>query len=165
MIKFFNAFAFLYIGLIARAEAVEPAPNGLTIPEGYRNWRVLGVSQRTENGTLRAILGNADAIEAARTGHTNPWPKGAIIAKVVWKQKPHADFATAMVPGDLLHTEFMFRDPEKFADTGGWGFARWIGNEREPYGKSNNFASECFGCHQGAERTNWVFTKPVILPE
>ena len=45
-----------------------PAPNGIEFPQGYQDWRVIGVSHRTDNNTLRIILGNDTAIEAARAG-------------------------------------------------------------------------------------------------
>ena len=54
------------------ADAVAPAPNGITIPPGYKDWRTIAVSHRTDNNTLRAILGNDVAINAAREGKTNP---------------------------------------------------------------------------------------------
>lgn len=149
--------------LTAVAE-VTPAPNGLKRPEGYQNWRLIGVSHRTENGTLRAILGNDVAITAAREGHTNPWPEGTVFAKIVWKERTHPKFATAIVPDALVHTEFMVKDSARYTATGGWGFGRWLGIEQRPYGTDANFAQECFGCHAGAKDSDWVFTTPVHLP-
>lgn len=148
----------------AEATPVGPSPNGITRPEGYQNWRLIAVSQRTENGTLRAILGNSVAIEAARTGHTRPWPDGTILAKAAWKQTSHAKFPTAAVPGDFVHTDFMVKDSAKYAATGGWGFARWVGETLTPYGKDAGFVQECFGCHGAARDTDWVFTAPAKLP-
>jgi len=48
--------------------SVALALNGITLPEGYKNWRVISVSHRTDNNTMRAIVGNDKAIEAARKG-------------------------------------------------------------------------------------------------
>lgn len=146
------------------AAPVAPSPNGITRPEGYQNWRLIAVSERTETGTLRAILGNSVAIEAARTGHTNPWPDGTILAKAAWKGTNHGKFPTAVVPGEFVHTDFMVKDSAKYAATGGWGFARWVGEKLTPYGKDAGFAQECFGCHGAAKDTDWVFTAPAKLP-
>lgn len=150
--------------LPAAPPTVAPAPNGITIPEGYQNWRLIGVSQRTENQTLRAILGNSVAIEAARKGQTNPWPNGTVLAKLNWKQKNSQTFATAIVPGEFIHAEFMIKDMEKYAATGGWGFARWLGFRQEPYGKDASFVQECMGCHATVRNQDSVFTTPVKLP-
>lgn len=141
-----------------------PAPNGIHRPAGYRAWRVLGVSQRTENGTLRVVLGNDKAVEAAQAGKTNPWPDGAILAKISWKQVVHPNFPTANVPGELVQTDFMIKDSARYAATGGWGYARWTGDQAAVYGKDANFVQECHACHTAAQATDWVFTRPVKLP-
>jgi hypothetical protein len=148
----------------AEPTAVAPAPNGITLPQGYQDWRLIGVSQRSENGTLRAILGNDLAIQAARSGNTRPWPDGAVLAKIVWKQTPHDKFPTALVPGEYVHSETMTKDSAKYAATGGWGFARWVGEAFAPYGKDADFSKECFDCHGAAKATDWVFTVPAKLP-
>lgn len=146
------------------APAVAPAPNGLTLPSGYQDWRLIAVSHRTDNQTLRAILGNDVAIAAARAGETKPWPEGSILAKLVWKDQNHAAWEAATVPGQFVHAEFMFKDSAKYADTGGWGFARWLGAAQTPYGKDDSFAQECFGCHTPVKASDYVFTEPAFIP-
>jgi len=146
------------------ADAVAPAPNGITIPQGYKDWRTISVSHRTDNNTLRTILGNDIAIKAAREGKTNPWPDGAMLGKVAWKDATHEVWKPATVPGDFIQAEFMIKDSKKYAATGGWGFARWVGMEQKPYGKDANFVQECFGCHTPVKDNDWVFTKPVKMP-
>lgn len=148
----------------ALASAADPAPNGITLPEGYRDWRVIASSHRSDNNTLRVILGNDAAVEAARAGRTNPWPDGAILAKLVWKDKTHAHWPTATVPGDFVHAEFMIKDAGKYRETGGWGFARWLGKQQTPYGKDAQFAQECFTCHTPMKDNDYVFTAPAPLP-
>lgn len=123
----------------------------------------LGVHQRTDNNTIRAVLGNDVAIKAAREGKTNPWPEGAVLAKMVWKNSKHEKWVAAIEPGAFVHAEFMVKDSQKFAATGGWGFARWLGQEQKPYGKDANFVQECFGCHAPVKDSDWVFTHAVKL--
>ena len=147
-----------------RQADVPPAPNGIAFPEGYKDWRVIASSHRTDNETLRVILGNDAAIEAARTGRTNPWPDGSVLAKLVWKDETHSAWDTATVPGGFVQAEFMVKDAEKYAETGGWGFARWIGQEQEPYGADADFVQECFGCHTPMKDNDYVFTDPIDLP-
>jgi hypothetical protein len=141
-----------------------PAPNGITMPEGYQDWRVIGVSQRTDNNTLRVILGNDIAIEAARAGTINPWPDGAILGKVVLTQRADENWATAIVPDQLRHAEFMIKDAAAYADTGGWGYARWLGQEQTPFGDNADFDQACFACHQPVASRDYVFTTPIVLP-
>ncbi len=151
---------------VAHAEDTKPAPapNGITLPSGYQDWRLIAVSHRTDNESLRAILGNDIAIAAAREGKTNPWPDGSILGKLVWKDGTHETWPAATVPDKFVHAEFMVKDATRFADTGGWGFARWLGNEQTPYGEDANFVQECFGCHVPVKDNDYVFTKPVMIP-
>jgi len=144
--------------------AVAAAPNGIALPAGYRNWRLIASSQRNDNHTLRVILGNDTAIEAARAGNTNPWPEGTMLCKLVWKDAAHPRWETAIVPGEFVHAEFMVKNGEKFRDTGGWGFARWTGMDQKPYGADAAFAQECYGCHVPMKDNDYVFTHPASLP-
>ncbi|WP_305041544.1 cytochrome P460 family protein [Geoalkalibacter sp.] len=143
---------------------VPPAPNGITLPGGYQNWRLISSSYREDNKTLRVILGNDQAVEAALRGQTNPWPDGAILGKLVWKEARHPQWPAALIPGELSHVEFMIRDQEKYADTVGWGFARWLGMDLKPYGADADFARECVACHTPVKDNDYVFTKFSTLP-
>ena len=154
----FNASAW------AAQPTVAPAPNGITLPDGYKDWRVISVSHRTDNNTMRAIVGNDKAVEAARKGNTNPWPDGAILGKLAWKAETDANWSTATVPGKFIQAEFMVKEAKKYTATGGWGFARWLGDDQKPYGKDASFVQECFGCHIPVKGNDYVFTHPAKLP-
>jgi len=143
---------------------VEQAPNGITLPEGYKDWRIISQSHRIDNNSLRIILGNDIAVTAARSENTNPWPDGAILAKLVWKQKNEEFWPTAIAPDKFVHAEFMFKDSQKYQASGGWGYARWLGLEQKPYGKDKDFAKECVSCHTPVKARDYVFTTPAILP-
>jgi hypothetical protein len=141
-----------------------PAPNGMVLPEGYKDWRVIAPSYRSDKKHVRVIVGNDVAVKAARAGHTNPWPDGAMFAKLAWKEKVDEHWPTALVPGDFVQAEFMLKDAKKYASTGGWGYARWVGLDQKPYGKDANFAQECVSCHTLVKDNDWVFTHPAALP-
>ncbi|UCD35360.1 MAG: cytochrome P460 family protein [Nitrospiraceae bacterium] len=161
------AVSLLLIGGIAFAgnQKPLPAPNGITIPEGYKNWKLIASSHRSDNNTMRVVLGNDTAIASARSGKTNPWPEGSILAKLVWKNTTHEKWPTATIPGEFVHAEFMIKDTARYKDTGGWGFARWKGMEQAPYGEKADFVQECFGCHTPVKDSDYVFTHPAVIPE
>jgi hypothetical protein len=150
--------------VFSQKPTIAPAPNGIALPTGYKDWRVIATSHRTDNNTLRIILGNDIAIQAAREGKTNPWPEGTILAKLVWQDTQHEKWPTATTPGDFVHAEFMLKATKKYVATGGWGFARWVGMEQQPYGKDAEFVKECFGCHTPVATNDYVFTRPASLP-
>ncbi len=157
--------AVLLTSPFLHAEEAIPVPpaGGVPFPSGYKNFRLIGVSQRSDDQTLRAILGNDVAIEAARAGKTNPWPNGTVLAKLGWKHKISDKFPAATIPSDFTRADFMIKDDVKYAATGGWGWGRWIGLELKAYDKAD-FAQECLGCHQNVKDQDYVFTRPVKLP-
>jgi len=145
------------------AETKSPEPsNNLDYPIGWQNWASIAVSHRTDNNTLRLIIGNNIAVQAARLGKTNPWPKGSIIGKVVWKEKRLENWQSAIVPKKLVHAEFMFKDAQKYSKTHGWGWARWIGLEQKPFNKGTEV---CSSCHSAVKNRDWVFSDPAQLPK
>jgi hypothetical protein len=162
----------LSLGLLAACSApaqptpkMDPvAPNGIELPAGFSNWRSIAVSHRTDNNSLRLILGNDIAVQAAASGHTAPWPTGSILGKLVWKDGTHEQWPAATVPEAFVHAEFMIKDPARFAATGGWGYARFLGGELVPYGEDESFVQECYGCHTPVADQDYVFTKPPVFP-
>lgn len=156
--------AFLAAGTVLAAEKPAPAPNGIELPAYYKNWRVIGVSHRQDKESLRVIVGNDTAVNAARAGNTNPWPEGSILGKLAWKDQIHPKWSAATVPGEFVHAEFMIKDSAKYAKTRGWGFARWLGMEQKPYGNDASFVQECLACHDQVKDNDSVFTHPVPLP-
>ncbi len=136
------------------SKAVSPI-FGIPVPEGYRNWTLIGVSHRTDNkDELRAILGNRKAAEAFRKG-TLPFPDGAAIAKLAWKTEPMPEFQGAFKPGAAPRIEFMVKDSKKYATTGGWGFARFV--DGKPADEETH--KSCFPCHEANVKGNdFVFT-------
>lgn len=143
----------------AAANAVAPAPNGIAFLPDYKNWQAISSTERDDNHTLRVILGNHIAVDAIAHNHIHPWPNGTAFAKVAWLQR--ANDIGSIQTGAFFQVEFMIRDSKKYGDTLGWGFARWRGADLKPYGKDANFASECVGCHQPLDKTDYVFTMPI----
>jgi hypothetical protein len=146
---------------------------GITIPAGYRDWRLISLSQLAGSKVkqLRAQLGNDIAIEAYRAGKL-PFPDGAIIAALHWNEAasdennnvlakgfPGAGFQS-FVPGSAVNVQFMVKDSKKYAATGGWGFADFTN------GQPGNEAlhKTCFACHEPAEDRDYVFTHHAPTP-
>jgi hypothetical protein len=62
-----------------------------TIPQGYRDWRLISVSHEAGSlNSIGAILGNDVAINAYREGKL-PYPDGAIIAALHYSHTPSAE--------------------------------------------------------------------------
>jgi hypothetical protein len=156
------AALLLFAGSTVAAEK-QVSPNGIAIYPDYMSWKVVAPSYREDKGHIRIITGNEVAVAALRAGR-KPLPDGSVLAKVAWKTEKHPNFPVATVPGAFAQVEFMVKDARKYKDTGGWGFARFVGNDLKPYGKDASFVGECFGCHIPVAGNDYLFTKIVKTP-
>lgn len=129
---------------------------GVTIPRGYRQWEVIGVSQETGAlDELRAILGNPVALKAYRSGKL-PFPDGAVLAKLAYKRVSSPEFPPAFVPGAPTTVQIMVKDSKKYATTGGWGFGRFV--DGRPVDEAQH--RTCFACHAAnVNNHDRVFTR------
>jgi hypothetical protein len=133
---------------------------GITIPPGYRDWRLVSVAHEAgNNNDLRAILGNDAAIKAYREA-TLPFPDGTIIARLAWSYVPSEENnkvfgrPQSFVAGSPINLQLMVKDSRKYAATGGWGFAQF--KDGKPADKA--LLQACFPCHEPAKAQDFVFT-------
>jgi hypothetical protein len=133
---------------------------GITIPPGYRDWKLISVAHEEGNlNDLRALLGNDIAVKAYREGKL-PFPDGTIIARLAWTYVPSEENnkvfgrAQSFVPGAATNVQFMVKDSKKFATTGGWGFAQF--KDGKPDDKAD--LKTCFPCHEPVKARDFVFT-------
>jgi hypothetical protein len=152
----------LVSGTITAAEK-PVAPNGIAIYPEYMTWKVIAPSYREDKDQIRIITGNEIAVTALRSGK-KPLPDGSVLAKVAWKAEKHPSFPVATIPGSFVQVEFMLKDAKKYKETGGWGFARFLGSNLKPYGKDPSFVNECFGCHIPVANNDYLYTKIVTTP-
>ena len=148
----------------ATAGPADPAANvgeaspiyGVTIPEGYRTWRLISVAQETGAlDELRAVLGNPQALEAYASGAL-PFPDGAILVKLAWKRRQSDEFAPAFVPGAATTVQVMVKDSQRYVASGGWGFGRFV--DGRPVDEMQH--RTCFACHSAhVQGHDYVFTR------
>jgi hypothetical protein len=155
--------ALLAVSLTSESLSGDPLSpsHGIPYPEGWQQWATIAVSHRQDNNTMRVILGNDVAVRAARSGKVNPWPDGAVLGKVVWKATELESWPSAAAPDEFVHSEFMFKDSMRFAETQGWGWARWVGLEQQPF---EGGMQVCIACHTPVKQRDWVFTDPAPFP-
>jgi hypothetical protein len=134
---------------------------GITIPPGYRDWKLVSVAHEAgNNNDLRAILGNDVAVKAYREA-TLPFPDGSIIARLAWTYTPSAEnnkvFGRdqSFVAGPPINLQFMVKDSKKYAATGGWGFAQF--KDGKPI--DDSLLKACFPCHVPVQARDFVFTR------
>ena len=153
------ASSILVVTVVAEAEDDRTLASpiyGVTVPDGYRSWELIAPAEEAEPlDELRAVLGNAVAVEAYRAG-TLPFPDGAILVKLAWKRVSSPEFAPASVPGPATTVQVMVKDARRYPDSGGWGFGRFV--DGEPVDMAQH--ETCFACHEPNVRDHdYVFTR------
>jgi cytochrome P460 len=141
-----------------------PTLNGLEVPEDFLDWRVIGVVDPAD-ATIRVVLGNDIAVDAARAGETNPWPEGSMLGHLQWTEGVNADSAGTIEPTAFAALTVMVKDTEEYAADGGWAYGVWRGADLRPLGDPN-FDRACVNCHVSSVPDNdFVFTVPGALPD
>ena len=169
-----KGFAYLLVAVVAltgvvvymahasgRSEQEADPIFGITIPPGYRDWRLISVAHEEGNlNDLRALLGNDVAIMAYREGKL-PFPDGTIIARLAWSYVPSEENnkvfgrSQSFVAGSATNVQFMVKDSRKYAATGGWGFAQF--KDGKPADEA--LLKTCFPCHEPVQARDFVFTR------
>jgi hypothetical protein len=67
--------------------------------------------------------------------------RGAKLAQFVYEARTDA---SGVSPGELRRVNVLVQDPERYRDTGGWGFASFDGSGKPI---QINPATDCRGCH------------------
>jgi hypothetical protein len=122
------------VGLVGLAFAAQDkytvqVPGGLAFSEfrGYEDWPVVAVSQ--PEGKLNVIVANTVMIDAYLAGipdNGQAFPDGSMMAKIAWKPKQSEESPFAVsIPDTLKSVGFMVKDSQRFADSGGWGWAEF----------------------------------------
>jgi hypothetical protein len=143
---------------------------GVTIPPGYRDWKLIAVSEIAagDKSQLRAEFGNDIAIKAFKQG-TIPFPDGSIVIAHHWAKESSPgndkilssvpmvaglDSPKSFIPGSFINMQIMVKDSKKYATTGGWGFADF--KDGKPSDEALH--KTCFPCHQPAKDHDYVYT-------
>jgi hypothetical protein len=170
-LKYCFAFGSFAVVVLSTLHVARPAAQsnaspiyGVTIPGGYRDWKLIAVNQlKTDKlDQLRAQVGNEMAIKALKEG-TIPFPDGTVIAALHWNRVPSEDNNRVLVdmfPGaqsfiveSAVNVQFMVKDSKKYAATGGWGF----GDFKDGKPGDEALHTACFGCHVPAKAHDYVF--------
>jgi len=136
-------------GLVAVA-----APTDLAFfPAGYREWTVARFKFESK-GALRHHYANPQALAS-----WGSFSDGSIIVD----EKVHATLGDDGVwrEDDLVHVAVMRKDAKAHADTGGWYFNVFMGNDKAAGITPEQARARCFdACHKSQEARDYVFSDP-----
>lgn len=138
----------------APSDAVTP----IAYPEGYRDWthvktQVIGPSHQNValNGGFQHVYANA---EAMRGYLTRAFPEGSIIA---FDRLEMVDRNGVIQEGPRRGLDVMLKDSTRFADTGGWGFQRFVKDSKTELAAAPT-PQQCFACHENLSKDGLVLS-------
>ncbi len=139
------------------------SPGGIAFSDfrGYEDWSVVS-SARTEE-VLKVIVANPAMIKAYKAGipgNGQPFPEGAMIAKLQWKPKKSTEAPFVVDVPDVFKQAFvMEKDSKRFPKTGGWGYAVFnYDAASDTFTADPKSLSDCGqSCHVAVKAKDYIF--------
>jgi hypothetical protein len=166
-----NDFVFTVPGALPDADtiaAAAPGGNGVAFPSKVLDWRVIGVADVVgTTPSIRVIVGNPTAVDAVRSGQTNPWPDGSMISHYNWAvgDNPASDSIDSgtVSPGSFNAFTLMQRSSALYPDDGNWAYGAWGSTALSPLPAGGDQA--CIDCHTAKEpMRDDVFSRVANVP-
>lgn len=150
--------ALLVCGVASRplfSADITPVP---AYPEGFRGWTLVKSSLTSPSNKNFASLGGFHHIYAnpeAMVGYrTRAFPEGSV---VVFDWLEMQDVDGTFVEGPRRQVDVMVKDAVRFAETGGWGFQRFVKDSRTELADAPR-PQQCFACHQKLKKDGLVLS-------
>ena len=126
-------------------------------PENFRSWShvksgVIGPQHQNfaSLGGLHHVYANQEAMAGYRT---RQFPEQSVI---VFEWLEWAEKDGAILEGARRQIDVMVKDSKRYAETGGWGFQRFVKNTSEP--ASAPAPQACFACHNQLKKDGLVLS-------
>ena len=151
------AVAYSVVLVLAPADLAQ-SPVSVPYPDGYRAWThvkstVIGPTHKdfVRQGGFQHIYANREAMTGYRT---RVFPDGAI---VVFEWLEMTESAGAFSEGPRRQVDVMVRDSLRFAQSGGWGFQRFVGDSKTDLAATPT-PQQCFACHDRLKKDGLVLS-------
>lgn len=131
----------------------------VTFPAGYREWvhvksGVIGPEfpgYATEGG-IHHVYANKTALTGFKTGI---FPDGSILVYDLLSLTEKTGVGTEAARRRI---DVMIKDNKLYPTTGGWGFGRFMGDDREHDVLTAQITQTCYQCHENRKAQGFVFS-------
>jgi opacity protein-like surface antigen len=152
--------AALAVAPVALLWAASAAEYSVEYPQDYRTWThvmsyVIGSQSPAfeKSGGLHNFYANDKALEGYRAGK---FPDGSVL---IDERNKAEDKDGVTRTGDRLGVAVMIKDSRRYAETGGWGFEVFAGNDPPKSRLNGEGRMRCFNCHSQQRDHDFVFTE------
>jgi hypothetical protein len=146
----------LFVALVIAGSA--NSADTVPYPENFRSWShvksgVIGPQHKNfaSLGGLHHVYANKEALAGYRT---RQFPERSVI---VFEWLEWAEQDGAILEGPRRQIDVMVKDSQRYVETGGWGFQRFVKDTREP--ASAPTPKNCFACHNQLKEDGLVLSK------
>jgi len=149
--------SLMVIMMYSFSRAEKKSPEGISIPQGYRNWT--HVKTAVNNPTFAShsgfhhIYANPKALEGYKTGQ---FADGSIIVFDVLE-------SVSQKNGDIYEgkrklIDVMVKNSSQYSETGGWGYEEFIYTDSVTTKALHPTKEQCFNCHNTRKANNFIFS-------
>ncbi len=128
-------------------------------PAGFRSWQHVktgiiqpGHALEASFGGIHHVYANTKAMHGLTVGQ---YESGAVF---VFDLLDYQNSDNTIVEGARKRIDVMHYDSGEFADTGGWGFASYLGNSETALVEQDVVVA-CYACHEAVKAKNFVFSQ------
>jgi hypothetical protein len=143
----------------SRSSSPAEAAPAVAYPEGYRGWAhvkstLIGPAHKdfAGMGGFQHIYANPEGMAGYRT---RAFPEGSII---VFDWLEMQDVGGVFVEGPRRQLDVMVNDSRRHAETGGWGYQRFVGDSRTELADAPA-PRQCFACHEKLKKDGLVLSR------
>jgi hypothetical protein len=160
----FSARGLVVLWSITIAAVASQPTSPIQFPQDYRSWQhvrtiVVGAEHRSfaTRGGIHHYYANKEAVEGYRTGR---FPNGSIIVdEGVLTEDGAGPMKGIVVEGHRRSLDVMVKNDRLFADTGGWGFEHFEGQEATGQLQLDaKRRTACYECHSKVKERDHVFS-------
>jgi hypothetical protein len=134
-------------------------PTQVPFPAGFRQWvhvksGVIGPDfpMYTTEGGIHHIYANRTALTGFKKGE---FEEGSILVYDLLSLSEKGGVGTE---GTRRRIDVMVKDSKLYPASGGWGFGRFMGDDREHDVLTSNATEACYQCHEKRKAKGFVFS-------
>jgi len=152
-----SLLSLMVIMMYSFSRAEKKLPEGILIPEGYRNWT--HVKTAVNNPTFAShsgfhhIYANPKAMEGYKTGQ---FADGSIIVFDVLESLPQKN--GDIYEGKRKLIDVMVKNSSHFNEMGGWGYEEFIYSDSLTTKALHPTKEQCFNCHNTRKANDFIFS-------
>lgn len=145
-----------------QSTAMTPRPKeaAITLPSDYRDWTLVSNRLVTDASHPQYGFHYVYVNTVGKKSHAAKSAKHPDGTRFVMVFHEIKQSATGMVPGKRTRLSVMEKNSKAFPETGGWGFAQFVGDKMER--RDIHGVKDCWGCHAPNRDSDFLLHSQIV---